>query len=549
MGRILNNVSIATKAWVLLGLTVAMLLLAGGISWSMIKDAIVHERRAMLVDIVDVAHGVIARQYEAQRNGLLSEQEAQQAAIEALRPFRYGKNGYVFVYQGGVAKLAPDNPANEGKDLSDFVDANGLNVASEMTRMTANGGAGFLSYYWHHPGRLDETVEKLSYARGFEPWGWFVGTGIYQDDIDSILAGLLKRKGWLLVVTGLILAAFVTLGFTLTDGSIRRLFRLKRELHHLSKGDLTREITVDGSDELGQMAASVKTVQKHIRKAATDLTRIGNALLDDINGIAASNGDLSERIVTQASDLSDIDATLRQIAAITSECEQAVARATATASASEASIGRGEAVVSRAIDSMEQITASSERVTDIVGVIDDLAFQTNLLALNAAVEAARAGDQGKGFAVVANEVRNLAQRSADSARQIRELIEESSQNVRIGTDLVNQSGALLREIVKNYGEVSKLLGEVSEASSHQTRDIARTSTQLNQLNRYSQENLALVASARSASEQVRDNAERMQRELSFFRLPASPRGQRQTTAATATGDQPNDIAGTESKVA
>ncbi len=515
----MNNISFAAKAWIILGLALSTLALTIGISWALLQDAILHERKAMLVDIVEMAHGIIAKQHARQLSGELTEKEAQKAAIETLRPFRYGKNGYVFIYKGSVAMLAPENPANEGRDLGNVQDPNGIYIGREMTRITANGGAGFLSYHWTRPETPNKPAEKLSYAKGFEPWGWYVGSGIYQDDLHEILSSLLHRKLGMLLITAAVLVVAVGVGTMVTASSVRRLVTFQRKLERIGKGDFTENITPDGKDELGQMMTSLKSVQQHFREVIEQLNDIADSVLEGVSGIAHSNSNLSRHISTQASELAGIDDTLRQIAAITDECEQAVARATTTASESEASIGRGEEVVSRAVASMERITTSSERVTDIIGVIDDLAFQTNLLALNAAVEAARAGEQGKGFAVVANEVRNLAQRSADAARQIRELIEESSQNVRIGTDLVNQSGALLREIVKNYSEVTTLLTEVSEASSRQTRDIARTSTQLNKLNRYSQKNLTLVESASAASEQVRDNAERMRRQLSFFRLP------------------------------
>ncbi len=514
----MKNISIKLEGWITLILVVMVIALLSTISWSLLKDAILHERKALLVDITNMGHGILSKFHAQQLKGELTESEAKQAAREALRPFRYGDNGYLFIYKGSTAILAPENPQNEGKDLSNVKDANGIYIGREMSQITANGGAGFLRYHWYRPETPNIASEKLSYARGFTPWGWYIGTGVYQDDLQDILTGLLASKKWLLLLTAAITLALVGVIFMIGNSSIRRVLMLKASMETLGQGDFSQPIPVVGSDEFGQMQTLLRDVQQRINKVLNSLKHSTQSVFADIDRIASDNTTLSTRIIEQSEELDRIDTLLHQISSSAREAADNIGHAATKANASSNMVANGEQVVGKAIAAMENINTSSERITDIVTVIDDLAFQTNLLALNAAVEAARAGDAGKGFAVVANEVRNLAQRSADAARQIRSLIEESSANVRTGSQLVNESGTLLRGIVENYHEVAERLSGISSSASRQHDIVEQASQLLNRLNHFSQENLKLMAHASADSSDVREHALRMQQHLGFFKL-------------------------------
>ena len=186
------------------------------------------------------------------------------------------------------------------------------------------------------------------------------------------------------------------------------------------------------------------------------------------------------------------------------------------ASSSREQAEKGGSVIKEAIEAMTAISASSKKVTDIIGVIDEIAFQTNLLALNAAVEAARAGEQGRGFAVVASEVRNLAQRSASAAKEIKELINDSGEKVKEGSMLVDESGRTLEEIVASSKKVGDIISEIAAAGAEQSQGIEQVNKAVTQMDEMTQQNAALVEQAAAASESLDDQAKSMQRMMSFF---------------------------------
>jgi methyl-accepting chemotaxis protein len=237
--------------------------------------------------------------------------------------------------------------------------------------------------------------------------------------------------------------------------------------------------------------------------------------------IAQGNADLSARTEQQASNLQQTAASMEQMTATVNHNTESARQANQLAASASQVAAKGGAVVGEVVSTMDQITASSRKIADIIGVIDGIAFQTNILALNAAVEAARAGEQGRGFAVVASEVRNLAQRSAQAAREIKSLINDSVARVDTGSQLVNDAGATMHEIVTQVKRVADLIGEITSSTLEQSSGISQVNQAVTQLDQMTQQNAALVEQSAAAAESMKEQADDLTRAVSQFRLDAS----------------------------
>lgn len=292
-------------------------------------------------------------------------------------------------------------------------------------------------------------------------------------------------------------------------------------MQRLAEGDLRVQIENDYQGMFGDVKNALnETVDKLSEvlanvKMATDSIRASN------HEISIGNDQLSERTEKQASNLEETAASLEELTSnVRSTADNATTANTAAGNAKEQAKS-GEAIVTEAVQSMTAITESSNKIVEIISVIDDIAFQTNLLALNASVEAARAGEQGRGFAVVANEVRNLAQRSAVSAKEIKELIDDSSQRVNTGSDQVNKCGEALSDILNHVGELTTLISDIANSTNEQAAGIGQVNQAVAELDDITQQNAALAEEASSASQSSVQQADDMVEIVSFFQLDDS----------------------------
>jgi methyl-accepting chemotaxis protein len=234
--------------------------------------------------------------------------------------------------------------------------------------------------------------------------------------------------------------------------------------------------------------------------------------------IAQGNHDLSQRTEEQASALQQTAATMDELGTTVRTTADSAQQASQLALNASHTASQGGAVVGQVVDTMRGINASSRKISDIIGVIDGIAFQTNILALNAAVEAARAGEQGRGFAVVAGEVRSLAQRSAQAAREIKSLITDSVEQVDKGTALVDQAGTTMTDIVSAIGRVNDIVAEISAASHEQSLGVGQVGTAVTQMDQVTQQNAALVEESAAAAESLRQQADQLVQATAVFKL-------------------------------
>jgi methyl-accepting chemotaxis protein len=289
----------------------------------------------------------------------------------------------------------------------------------------------------------------------------------------------------------------------------------------IAQGHLGQSLRFHPSARNSVMAAMAQ-MQDRLRMIVAEVRENAEGVASASQQIALGNQDLSSRTEEQASALQQTAASMEQVGTTVTHNAESARKASELATDAAKLAGQGGVVVGEVVATMRDINDSSRKIGDIIGVIDGIAFQTNILALNAAVEAARAGEQGRGFAVVAGEVRNLAQRSAQAAKEIKTLIGASVDQVEHGVQLVARAGDTMREVVASVGKVSGIVRDISEASSEQSTGVAQVGDAVSQMDMATQQNAALVEESAAASASLTDQAQRLVRAVSVFRLTAQP---------------------------
>lgn len=301
----------------------------------------------------------------------------------------------------------------------------------------------------------------------------------------------------------------------------------------LAKGDLTRQISGDYQGQFGKLKTDANATVSRLTDVLNGILESASTVTAGAEEIAKGNADLSQRTEEQAASLEETASSMEEMTTTVRQSADNANLADDLAKEASDKANHGGKVVKQAVSAMEAIDESSKRISDIIGVIDEIAFQTNLLALNAAVEAARAGEQGRGFAVVAGEVRNLAQRSAGAAKEIKDLIRDSVNKVSDGTALVNQSGETLQEIVNAVSKVAEMINHISVASEQQSSGIGEVNKAVSQMDEMTQQNAALVEQVSAAGDAMAEQSRNMRRQLGFFRMDKSAPASSHTEPAAA----------------
>ncbi|CAN5327276.1 methyl-accepting chemotaxis protein [soil metagenome] len=335
-----------------------------------------------------------------------------------------------------------------------------------------------------------------------------------------------QRSRLLLTLIGLLTAgAAVAVAWRMQRKMVAELARASTMANAVAAGDLSVRAHSDATDEVGDLLRALDRMAGQLNDTMRTVLESSQSIQTASTEIASGNLDLSQRTELTASNLQQTASSMTQLTGTVRQSADSAATANQLAGSAAQVAQRGGAVVSQVVSTMDEINTSSKKISDIIGVIDGIAFQTNILALNAAVEAARAGEQGRGFAVVASEVRSLAQRSAAAAKEIKGLIGASVDRVEAGSRLVQDAGTTMTEIVASVGKVTDIIGEIRASTVEQSEGIGTVNTAVGQLDQMTQQNAALVEQSAAAAESLRDQAGKLAGLVSGFKLQGQSVGQ------------------------
>ncbi len=390
-----------------------------------------------------------------------------------------------------------------------------------LYKLMANGQNKDLILRHGKPFRLNAWGKAMLFMRSFGLngviWGGMLAANVVMalclfSVSDNFLgAAMWASLGCFAAFTGL-------LGKHLSTAIVEPLRRAVRFANDTAAGDLSSRMTSRRSDEIGNLIRALTQMNMNMRATVVDVRDGVSVMKHATSDIAAGTLDLSERTNNQAAHLETTAASMEQMTASVRQTAEASKRASQCAALASSAAESGGRVISEVIDTMAGITKSSKKIAEIIGVIDSIAFQTNILALNAAVEAARAGEQGRGFAVVAAEVRNLAQRSATSAREIRKLIFESVEKIHNGSKLVDTAGKTIGDVVDQVRQVTDLVMRMADSSLEQSAGLGQINDGVANLDHVTQQNAAMVDESTASAASLRIQAEQLAAAVSVFKL-------------------------------
>lgn len=509
------------------------------------KQSLLNEKYSQTKHVVETATGVFEYFHALQQSGELSKEQAQRFAMETIKDTRYSEVEYFWINDNsGNMIMHGANASLNGKNLLNLEDGNGKKIFSEFIKVVKAQNAGFVDYLWPKPGS-EESVEKISYVQGFEPWEWIIGSGIYLDDVD---AQFNKAAIKLSIISSVIILAALFISFLIMRSILLPIGQIRLAMENISHGDgdLTARLPEAGNDQLTKIAAHYNTFVNRLSGTLTKAVTLNQEVENksqELKTVASKTKAITQEREGMFVQMTD---TIKEVDSFKDEVIETTQSTITSAQDTASRTQTGQESIKQTVESLDklsnelelglktvvQLAEQSQTIGSVLDVISAISEQTNLLALNAAIEAARAGEQGRGFAVVADEVRGLASRTQastdeiqaminklqDGAKEAESRITESHQQSQKTTEEMSRTSQYLQEIAHSVNDINTASNTVIQSVSMQSDAVQRLNDLNTKVAELSAQASMQVQKNNQTSEALAETSKETRKVMSTFKL-------------------------------
>jgi methyl-accepting chemotaxis protein len=547
MANFVGKLKIKYKFWIIIGIALFSLFLTEFIFLVSLKQDLLEEKKARTRNVVETAYGIVQFYYDSAKSGKITDDEAQQKTKDLIRSLRYEGNEYFWINDMKAFMVAHPYFELEGKDQTDLKDVKGKRIVVAFVEKVRAQKAGFVEYLWRKPGAEKDTP-KITYVKGFEPWGWVLGSGVYTDDVDRIFLNKALKLALIMVI---LIFVVVTVSWLIARSITQPLSTMKKSLQRVAEGDLRindaeEEMRVQGADEISQLISALNHMRKNLDSLIGQVQLSGIQVTSSTTHIAASARQLESTVAEQAASIREVTATTKKISSTSEDLMKTMGGVSDTASQTAGMAEEGRDSLNRMQSSMRAfieatgyissklgiINEKANKISGVVTTINKISDQTNLLSLNAAIEAEKAGEYGKGFSVVAREITRLSDQTAIATKDIEYMVKEMqssvssgvmemdkfTEGVRRNVEAVEIIGDQLGDIIDQARKLGPQFEVVNEGMHMQVEGAQQISEAMNQLSTAAEQTRDSLSEYKRVTEQLNSAVQVLQNEVSRFKL-------------------------------